>query len=87
MRYIATFTLFMLLSFAFAQQKDVSYLSKSFSASAIKNLEVQTSGGSIRVEGSHALVVRKVKAVTLNLVQGLFIDTTSCIQDPETSSE
>lgn len=55
MRYMTTLTFFLLFSYALAQQNDVTYINKSFSAAAIKSIEVQTSGGSIHVEGNNGL--------------------------------
>lgn len=52
MRHIITIAFFLLFTYTFAQQKEITFVNKSFSASSIRNLEVQTSGGSIRVEGS-----------------------------------
>lgn len=51
MRNFITFILLLLFTSVSAQQKEVTLVNKKFTASSIKNLEVQTSGGSIRVNG------------------------------------
>ena len=53
MRYIILTTLFFVSIFGLrAQQKNLSYTQKKFSASSIKSLDVSTIGGSIRVDGT-----------------------------------
>lgn len=53
MRYIILTTLLLASIFGLqAQQKKLSYTTKTFKASAIKSLDASTSGGSIRVEGT-----------------------------------
>ncbi|MCL7988108.1 DUF4097 domain-containing protein [Sphingobacterium sp. lm-10] len=53
MRYLILTTLFFVSLFGLqAQQKNLSYTQKKFSASSIKSLDASTVGGSIRVEGT-----------------------------------
>lgn len=51
MRNIITLALLLLVTSAFAQQKEVLLINKKFSASSFDQLDVATTGGSIRVTG------------------------------------
>lgn len=47
-------TLILWVSFLVAQQKDIVYVEKDFTASAVNKLEASTAGGSVQVEGSNS---------------------------------
>ncbi|SFS92797.1 DUF4097 family beta strand repeat-containing protein [Sphingobacterium wenxiniae] len=50
---LLTASLILWVSFLVAQQKEVTYVEKDFTASTVQKLEASTSGGSIKVEGGN----------------------------------